>query len=362
MVARKICFGLTAGRRAGSTALKKQTDQSDRTDMTNQIAKIAIALCMLLVPGAVQAQKLVIAWTAVSAFNSPFWVMNDAGFYKEEGLDVDTIYIASSPIAAKAMLAGEIVISAQNSQVIADAGLHGADLVAIGATVNIVPFYVMATPEIKSVMDLKGKVVGVSRFGAATDFGMRMFLGKYGLEAHKDVTFIQIGGMPEIAAALSKRIIAAAPMSYPMVYVAEQGGAKVLANLVKDEIPFVHLTLTTTKRFLKEKRPQAKAFLRAYGKATHFIYSRPAETRSIFAKYTKINDQRILDGSLKYGHEFMEKVPFVKAAGFQVTLDEIARTNPKAKQAKPQQFFDNSLVQELVDEGFFTKVWGKNPL
>ena len=307
------------------------------------------------------AQKLVIAWTAVSAFNSPFWIMNDAGLYKEEGLDVDTIYIASSPIAAKATLAGEIVISAQNSQVIADSGLQGADLVAIGAAVNIVPFYVMTVPEINKVSDLKGKTIGVSRFGAATDFGMRMFLAKHGLAAHRDVAFIQIGGMPEIAAALSKKIIAAAPMSYPMVYVAEQGGAKVLANLAKDEIPFVHLTLTTTKRFLKDKRPQAKAFLRAYGKAMHFLYNRQAESLAIFAKYSKIKDQKMLEGSLKYGYEFMEKVPFVKRAGFQVTLDEIGRTNSKAKQARPEQFFDNSIVQELVDEGFFARLWGKNP-
>ena len=307
------------------------------------------------------AEKLVIAWTAVSAFNSPFWVMNDAGFYKEEGMDVDTIYIASSPIAAKATLAGGTVISAQNSQVIADSGLQGADLVAIGATVNIVPFYVMAAPEIRSIADLKGKTVGVSRFGAATDFGMRMFLAKHGLAAHRDVAFIQIGGMPEIATALSKKIIAAAPMSYPMVYVAEQGGAKVLANLAKDEIPFVHLTLTTTKRFLKEKRPLVKAFLRAYGKAVHFLYTRQPESLAIFAKYTKIKDQKMLEGSLKYGYEFMEKVPFVKRAGFQVTLDEIARSNPKAKLAKPEQFFDNSIIQELVDEGFFAKLWGRNP-
>ena len=85
--------------------------------------------------------------------------------------------------------------------------------------------------------------------------------------------------MPEIAAALSKKLIAAAPMSYPMVYVAEQGRGTVLANLVKDEIPFVHLTLTTTRRFVKERRPAAKAFLRAYGEAMHFIYTRTAERR-----------------------------------------------------------------------------------
>jgi len=321
----------------------------------------AAAIILLFANAPARAEKLIFAWTAVSVFNSPFWIMNDAGLYKEEGLDVDMTYIASSPVVAKATLAGDVVISAQNSQVIADSGLQGGDLVAIGATVNIVPFYVMAIPEIKTIADLKGKTVGVSRFGAATDFGMRMFLAKHGLEAHKDVAFIQIGGMPELAAALTKKIIAAAPMSYPTVYIVEQAGAKQIANLAKDEIPFGHLTLTTTKRFVRERRPVVKAFLRAYGKAMHFIYSRPAETKAIFAKYTKVKDDRILEGSLKYGYEFMEKVPFVKTAAFQVTLDEIARSNPKAKQAKPQQFFDNSIIQELVDEGFFFKLWGKNP-
>jgi len=326
------------------------------------VQRVAAAVIILLLANApAQAEKLIFAWTAVSAFNSPFWIMNDAGLYKEEGLDVDMTYIASSPVVAKATLAGDVVISAQNSQVIADSGLQGGDLVAIGATVNIVPFYVMAIPEIKTIGDLKGKTVGVTRFGAATDFGMRMFLAKHGLEAHKDVAFIQIGGMPELATALTKKIIAAAPMSYPSVYIVEQAGAKQLANLAKDEIPFGHLTLTTTKRFVREHRPVVKAFLRAYGKAMHFIYSRPAETKAIFAKYTKVKDEKILDGSLKYGYEFMEKIPFVKTAAFQVTLDEIARTNPKAKQAKPQQFFDNSIIQELVDEGFFAKLWGKNP-
>jgi hypothetical protein len=86
------------------------------------LASHFILVAILIFAPAALAQKLVIAWTAVSAFNSPFWIMSDAGLYKEEGLDVDTMYIASSPIAAKATLAGEVVISAQNSQVIADSG------------------------------------------------------------------------------------------------------------------------------------------------------------------------------------------------------------------------------------------------
>ena len=318
-----------------------------------------VGIVLMTLSGLARAEKLVIAWAAVSALNSPFWVMNDAGFLKQEGLDIDFVYSASSPTVARATLAGDLAISASNGQVIVDAGLNGADLVAVGAVTNVVAFYVMASPEIKNVMDLKGKAVGVTRFGAATDFGMRILLNKYGLDAVKDVPFVQIGGMPELAAALSKKAVFAAPMSQPMAYVVQQAGLRMIANLAKEEIPFMHLGFLTTKRFVKERRPQVKAFLRAYGKAIQFMYTHREETRAIFARYTKIQDQGMLDGSIQYGFDFMEKIPLVKAQAFQVTLDQAAKNNPKAKQAKPEQFFDNSVVQELIDEGYFAKLWGK---
>jgi ABC-type nitrate/sulfonate/bicarbonate transport system substrate-binding protein len=318
-----------------------------------------VGIVLMTLSGLARAEKLVIAWAAVSALNSPFWVMNDAGFLKQEGLDIDFVYIASSPTVARATLAGDLAISASNGQVIVDAGLNGADLVAVGAVTNVVAFYVMASPEIKNVMDLKGKAVGVTRFGAATDFGMRILLNKYGLDAVKDVPFVQIGGMPELAAALSKKAVFAAPMSQPMAYVVQQAGLRMIANLAKEEIPFMHLGFLTTKRFVKERRPQVKAFLRAYGKAIQFMYTHREETRAIFARYTKIQDQGMLDGSIQYGFDFMEKIPLVKAQAFQVTLDQAAKNNPKAKQAKPEQFFDNSMVQELIDEGYFAKLWSK---
>jgi NitT/TauT family transport system substrate-binding protein len=304
---------------------------------------------------------MVIAWSAVSALNSPFWVMNDAGLLKQEGLDMELVYIASSPTVARATLAGDIVLSGANSQVIVDVGLNGGDLVAMGAITNVVAFYVMAVPEVKNVQELRGKTVGVTRFGASTDFGMRMLLSKYGLEPVKDVPFVQIGGMPELAAAISKKTIYAAPMSYPMAYVAQQAGVKMIANLAKEDIPFMHIGLTTSRKWIREHRAQAKAFVRAHGRAMHFMHTRKEETRAIFAKYTKINDLGMLDGSIQYGYDFMEKIPLVKPQAFQVTLDQIARGNPKAKAAKPEQFFDNSLVQELINEGFYNKVWGKNP-
>ena len=260
---------------------------------------------------------------------------------------------------AQAMLAGEVAISTANSQAVVDTGLQGGDLVAVGAFVNFVALYIIAVPEIKSVQDLRGKPVGVTRFGATTDFAMQMFLKKYGLEPVRDVPILQIGGVPELAAALSKRSIHAAAMSYPMGLVAQQAGMKLLANLAKEEIPFLHQGLTTTGRFLRERRPQAKAFVRAYGRAVHFMHTRKEESKAILSRYTKVTDPGMLEGTMQYAYDFVEKIPLVKRAAFQVTLDESAKKNPKAKQAKAEQFYDNSLVQELINEGFFASLWGR---
>ncbi len=330
--------------------------------MKGLIACKLIVLSFVLIlglPAVASAQKLVVGYSGVTAISTPLWVIKEAGYLKQEGLDSDLIYISSSSTMAQAMLAGEVAISTANSQAVVDTGLQGGDLVAMGAIVNFVALYIMAAPEIKSVEDLRGKPVGVSRFGATTDFAIQMFLKKYGLEPVRDVPIIQIGGVPELAAALSKRSIYAAAMSFPMGLLAQQTGIKVLANLAKEEIPFVHLGLTTTRRFMKERRAQAKAFVRAYGRAVHFMHSRKEESKAILSRYTKVADPGLLEGTIQYAYDFVEKIPRVKREAFQVTLDEIAKKNPKAKQAKAEQFYDNSLVQELVNEGFFVSLWGR---
>ena len=312
-------------------------------------------------PNVAQAQKLIVGWSAVSALNAPYWVIKDAGLAKQEGLDADLIYIPSSSTMAQAQLAGNVSISTANSEVVVDVGLQGGDLVAMGAVINEVAFYVMVPPEIKSVRDLKGRSVGVTRFGASTDFAIRKLLQKYGLQPIRDVPIIQIGGMPEIAAALSKRSIYAAPMSYPLAYVAEQSGMRILANLAKEDIPFMHVGITTSRRFMKERRAQAKAFLRAYGRAVRFMYTNKEDFKRIITRYSGVKDPGMLDGSVQYAYDFVEKIPLVKREAFQVTLDEIANRRPQAKQANPDRFYDNNLVQELIDEGFFVSLWGKNP-
>jgi NitT/TauT family transport system substrate-binding protein len=335
---------------------------TDTEAMMKTTARKVIALGFVLLlglPGASQAQKLVVGYSGITAIQAPFWIIKDAGFFKQEGLDASLVYIAASSTMAQAMMAGEVAISTANSQAIVDTGLQGGDLIAVGAIVNFVALYVIAAPEIKSVKDLRGKPVGVTRFGATTDFAMQMFLKKYGLEPIRDVPIIQIGGLPELAAGLSNKSIYAAAMSYPMGLVAQQAGMKMLANLAKEGIPYLHQGLTTTGKFLREHRTQAKAFVRAYGRAVHFMHTRKEDSKAIVSRYTKVTDPAMLEGTMQYAYDFVEKIPLVKREAFQVTADEIGKKNPKAVGAKLEQFYDNSLVQELINEGFFTSLWGK---
>ena len=116
-----------------------------------------------------------------------------------------------------------------------------------------------------------------------------------------------------------------------MSYVAEQRGNRVIANLANEGIYFVIAGLTTTRRYLREHRGDAKAFLRAFGRATHFMFQQRDEAKKILTKYAKIDDPGMLDGSLKYAHDFTEKIPLVKREGVQVVLDQEAAKNPQAK-------------------------------
>lgn len=323
------------------------------------VKAILICVVLLTVPQKLYAGPLVVGYSSVTSVFLPFWIGNEAGFYKKEGLDAQLIYIASSTTMAQAMFAREVAVSTVNSGSVVSSGLQGGDLALIGAVINTAAFYVMTRPEIARAQDLKGKRIGVTRLGSSSDFAIREYLKKNQLQAGRDVNIIQAGGMPELAAALNSGSISAAPLSAPSSYVAEQKGNRVIANLAREGIYFVIAGLTTTRRFLREQRSDAKAFLRAFGRATYFMFEQRDQAKSILRKYAKIDDPGMLEGSLKYAQDFTEKIPLVKREGVQVVLDQEMAKNPPAKEFTPERFYDNSLVQELIHEGFYKSLWSK---
>ena len=159
--------------------------------------------------------KLNVNYPAISGVIAGLWVAAEANYFDKYGLDAKLIYIPTALQATRVIMSGDSPIGLSGGTPVVNAALSGAERVMIGGVANLPAFYIMALPEIKSVADLRGKTLGVTRFGSSTDFALRYLLQKQGMNPDKDVNILQMGGMPELAAALSKRLIAAAPLSAP---------------------------------------------------------------------------------------------------------------------------------------------------
>jgi len=295
-------------------------------------------------------ERLNVVYASISGLFLGCWVAKDAGYFDREELDVNLVYIQSAGTAIQAMLAGEAPIVLAGGEPVIESGLKGGDAVFIGG-ISIVPaVHFMAMPEIRSVQDLRGKPVGVTRFGSSTDYAMRQVLRRSGLEPVKDVPVLQIaGGHRGLAIALLNRSILAAPIAPPNSLHAEKGGAKLLVDMTKSGIYFPYSTIASTRGFLKKSRPVALAFMKAYSDGVQRMNGDKTFSISVIKKYMRETDPEILDTVYKYGVDYIAKVPEPNKEGIAEVLRQ--SPDPKAKTTQPEAFVDDGLVRELAQKG-----------
>ncbi|MGH7817175.1 MAG: ABC transporter substrate-binding protein, partial [Candidatus Binatia bacterium] len=297
-------------------------------------------------------ERINVVYASISGLFLACWVAQDAGYFDKEGLEINLVYIQSATTAIQAMIAGEAPIVLAGGEPVVESVLKGGDAVYIGG-ISIVPaVHFMALPEIRTVQDLRGKPVGVTRFGSSTDFAMRQVLRKYGLEPIKDVPVLQIaGGHRGLATSLLSRAVFAATIAPPNSLRAEKGGAKLLLDMSKSGIYFPYSTIASTRTFLKRNRPAALAFMKAYSDGIKRMNNDKAFSTSVIKKYMREDDPEILDTMYKYGVEFIARIPEPNKDGIIEVLRQ--STDPKAKSAPPESFIDDSLVRELMQKGMY---------
>lgn len=314
-------------------------------------------LLLCLAPRPVWPQsrpKLHVVYPAISGINTALWTAAEANSFGKHGLDVTLVYIPSAPQVVRVMLSGDSQISLTGGAPVVNANLSGSDLVLIGGVANVPAFYLMALPDIKSIEELRGKTVGVTRFGSSTDFTMRYILQKHGLQPEKDVTLLQIGGMPELAAAISKRLIVAAPFSSPTNLRAKNAGARILIDMAKAGVSFPHTGIATTRSYIRSHRDVVLNFLRGYSEGIEKMITDKAFVKNVLRKYTRENDDEIIETTYQYALDYVARPPYPTREGIAETLRQ--SNHPKAKTANADDFIDMSLVKELDDSGLFKEI------
>jgi NitT/TauT family transport system substrate-binding protein len=151
-------------------------------------------------------------------------VAHDAGYFAKEGLADDIILIPSGTQLAQVTVAGEIDIGSLNGSSAIAAALSGADLKIIGNSGNKMVFSLYVRPEFKTVESLKGKKIGITRYGSAPDISVRYALRKFNINPDKDLTLIQLGFMATVAAGLQGGSIEGGVVSPPTQFAIDKAG------------------------------------------------------------------------------------------------------------------------------------------
>jgi len=260
----------------------------------------------------------------------------------------------------QAMLGGDLPIAhALAAPTVIQVVLSGADAVLIAATGNTVLFKLMVTPDVADLADLRGRRLGVSRFGSSSDTALRYALGQWGLRVGEDVAVLQMGGIPEILAGMQGGAVQGGPLSSPTDLRALQAGYRELADLSTIGFEYPQTTTATTRAFLQSNPDTVRRYLRAVVEAIRVLKTEPAQSQAIFGKYTDTTDPAFLESSYQAYADKTEAVPLIRPSAVQVAIAEVAQSDPRANDLKMDDFVDNRYVQELESSGFIQRLYGR---
>jgi NitT/TauT family transport system substrate-binding protein len=323
-------------------------------------ASIAFVMLMLMLayrPANAQ-EKIKISYSSIDAPNANWYIAEDKRLYQKYGLDTDLIFISSSTTNVSALVAGSVKVGNISGGALANAAVGGADLVCVGSFINTLPYELVVHESIKSPQALKGKSLGISRVGSSSDVAARVFLKALGLEADKDVAILQVGGSPERAAAFRTGRIAGFTSPPGTVQLTKGMPHRILLSMgdLQNRFPFPYVCVTTTKSYLTSNRSTIKRIMMALIDATHFFKTQKEESKKIFAKYSRQNNEAYLEAGYEANAKLFERVPLVTREGMEIQIKDALARKPGVT-FRVNEIVDDSIVVELEKEGFIDRIY-----
>ena len=297
--------------------------------------------------------------SATPTASAPIWIAKDTGLFEKYGFDATVIFISGSIRGIQAILAGDIPIGEGGGPGLVSARLAGGDVVAIAGTINVLPYYLVAQPSIKKPEDLRGKIGGNHIAGTTAEFALRMSLKKLGIDPLKDVQLRVIGGTIERMAALQKGLVNFTVVTQTGKAIAEKNGFPTVVDMIAQGIPFAQNGIYTSGKMIRERPDVVRRYIKAYVEAIHYYKTHKEESLKILKKYSRVEDRALLEDSWEWHTRYFPNVPYPTVDGYQLILQDLAATNPKAAKANAKEMVDMRFIKELEDSGFIKSLYGK---
>lgn len=305
----------------------------------------------VLVTSASAKTTLRVAYSSISGSAVVPWIAIDKGLFAKYDLDVELIYVAGSQ-AMQSLLSGTTPIGLQGIEPVFRVNAHGSDTVMILGLVTKPPFSIIVRPEIKDYRELKGKAMGITRYGSSTDMLLRLTLEKWGFKPESDVPILQMGGVPPILAGMQSKRIFGGPLSLPTLARAKQEGYRELADVADLVSDYQVAGIVTRRSFIKQNGDAVRGFLKAVIEATATFKNDPATARKVMRERLKIDDPSVIEETQKNYPRYMPMVPYPSRAGIAVIKSFLDKTDAAVRPLSIDDQIDNQIVRELEQSGF----------
>jgi NitT/TauT family transport system substrate-binding protein len=320
---------------------------------------VFFALALLFGPARLWCADIVrVGYPSLATGFAASWVTADKGIWKKQGLDVELIFLRGGSRTVSALIGGSVDFILGSDLGITTAIIQGASLTRVGVTTNTLGYSMVVQPGIKSVRELKGKVIGVTPGRDAAYARVVKLLRDNGMDAGKDVTFLSVGdgGPAARVAALSSGVIHATMFTPPSDMISEKSGMKILSRL---DVANIGGGINTTPAFVQKNRPLALRFLRGYMEGIHYLKANRDESLKIFSKYVRNPDLAIMAYLYEEISSRAEKDLRPQAESVRALLDLAALDFPQAKKLTEKDNWDLSLIDEIQRAGFLEQLYKK---
>jgi NitT/TauT family transport system substrate-binding protein len=308
--------------------------------------------------GALAADSIRILYSSVSPHALLVSMAEKRGLYTKYGLSSTVIYVSGGSTSIQAMVSGDADLAQLTGPPGVTAALRGADIVYIAMTDDRMGYQLVTRRDFKNIAELKGKRLGISRFGSSADFGVRTLLKKSGIDP-KDVTILQIGNEAERLAALRSGSIDGSVFNAPFGAEAKRFNFNILADAGALGIPYFNTGICGSARYLQKNEQKILSFLRAYLEAIKVFKSEPEYTLKALAQFTRSSDPELLKEAYEYNKARIPDVPYPSLTAMQAVVDPLIAGDPKLAKVEAKSFINDRFLKKLEEEGFIQKILGR---
>jgi len=318
-----------------------------------------VALAINLSARQAPLQRVAINYPTRSAGSWPMFIAKEGGYYQKYGLDVDLVF-GSGSVGVAMIASGEAVMTNSSMEQALQASARDGSLVSMGSMLNKGPFSLMAAKGITSIKDLKGKSLAVSALGDAPHNYSIALLGKFGLKP-TDVQWVAVGtDATARAAALAGGRADATLVTAPQYFRLEEQGFRNLANLSDYDDVYASNVYLFTKATVAKNPKLPEMIIKAHAEAIKRFYDDKAfavKAYIVYDKQQQADVERIYDTNFK--QNLLERIPYVLAKSVQATKAQAdAQQSTQIRNFNLKTVIDNSVIDRLVKEGFFEKLFG----